>query len=200
MRSGVAPVCVRLCRTPQNRRDTTADGLKDQPSSHHWPLLRQPDCCCRARRSPPAARFPHRSHPAPAASSLRGFSTRADTGPAATVTPRPASKNLHRSGPSRSNRRTSVNGASRRFKNMSHIMPEASVERPTRVRDVAIRLVNEDRANSANCRPFRRFSEADVRGAAGMPPRTKPLARHWRPWRGCSNDLNAVHLWVCGPG
>ena len=98
MRSGVAPVCVRLCRTPQNRRDTTADGLKDQPSSHHWPLLRQPDCCCRARRSPPAARFPHRSHPAPAASSLRGFSTRADTGPAATVTPRPASKNLHQSG------------------------------------------------------------------------------------------------------
>jgi len=99
VRSGVAPVCVRLCRTPQNRRDTTADGLKNQPSSHHWPLLRQPDCCCRARRSPPAARFPHRSHPAPAASSLRGFSTRADTGPAATVTPRPASKNLHQSGP-----------------------------------------------------------------------------------------------------
>ncbi len=65
MRSGVVPVCVRLCRTPQNRRDTTADGLKNQPPSHHWQLLGQPDCCCRARQSPPAPRFPHRLHPAP---------------------------------------------------------------------------------------------------------------------------------------
>jgi hypothetical protein len=39
--------------------------------------------------------FPIASTQPPAASSLGGFSTRADTGPAATAAPRPASKNLH---------------------------------------------------------------------------------------------------------
>ncbi|SIT53342.1 hypothetical protein BQ8794_110148 [Mesorhizobium prunaredense] len=33
--SGITSVCASLCRTRQNRRDTTADGLKTQPSSHH---------------------------------------------------------------------------------------------------------------------------------------------------------------------
>jgi hypothetical protein len=62
------PLCAKPCRTRQNRRDTTADDLKNQPRSHHRQLLGHPDCCCRARRSPPAPRFPHRLHPAP-----RGF-------------------------------------------------------------------------------------------------------------------------------
>ena len=57
--------CAKLCRTRQNRRDTTADGLKNQPQSHHRQLLHQPDCCCRARRTPPAPRFPHKLDPAP---------------------------------------------------------------------------------------------------------------------------------------
>lgn len=58
----------QACRIRQNRRDTTADGLKNQPQSHHRQLSGHPDCCCRASRSPPAPRFPHRLHPAP-----RGF-------------------------------------------------------------------------------------------------------------------------------
>jgi hypothetical protein len=56
-------VCARLCRTRQNCRDTTADDLKNQPLSHHRQLLGHPDCCCRARRSPPVPRFPHRTSP-----------------------------------------------------------------------------------------------------------------------------------------
>jgi hypothetical protein len=156
MRSGVAPVCVRLCRTPQNRRDTTAGGLKNQPSSHHWPLLRQPDCCCRARRSSPAERFPHRLHPAPAASSLGGFSTRADTGPAATVTPRPASKNLHHCRQSINRLRTSALHGQR---------PLGSGHRPTlKVRRIRMRqrsqAVRRDRLRRKpgfeSCLPFKR--------------------------------------------
>ncbi len=61
-------VCARLCRTRQNRRDTTADDLKNQSLSHQRQRLGHSDCCCRARRSPPAPRFPHRLRPAP-----RGF-------------------------------------------------------------------------------------------------------------------------------
>ncbi|WP_217805714.1 hypothetical protein, partial [Roseovarius sp. A-2] len=60
------------------------------------------------------ALFPHRPQPAPAASSFRGLSTRAERSSDGKVAPRPASKNLQDSGNSlrsRGHRTTSTKAA-----------------------------------------------------------------------------------------
>jgi hypothetical protein len=52
----------------------------------------------RGQKPPPWVRFLYRQRPAPAASSVEGFPTRADVAPRPSLMPRPASENLHQCG------------------------------------------------------------------------------------------------------
>ena len=101
-------VIASLCGNPF-AADAPTNGHLDQPQPHAFPI---------GSTQPPAA------------SSLGGFSTRAETGPAATVAPRPASKNLHRNGPCGGLPSRSATGATFLFEETGRIDPILSFRDP----------------------------------------------------------------------